>query len=134
MNSTSIRFLPLTLDSLSLCVHFDSSWNNLPYGGRQGAYIILLKDNNNFISPIEWSSTKIRRVARSTVTAETLAMLDACDAVFFISKIVTELPGWPHYFWVKKLGDLGDFRRFLTLFLGGFSGKLGKFYTKFRSF
>ena len=90
-NPTSIKFLPLAIDSLSLCVHFDSSWNNLPNGGSQGAYVILLKDKHRSISPLEWSSTKIRRVARSTVTAETLAMLDACDAVFFLSKILTEI-------------------------------------------
>ena len=30
-------------------------------------------------------------MARSTVTAETLAMLDACDAAFFLSKIVMEI-------------------------------------------
>ena len=79
------------MKSVSLIVHFDSSRNNLPKGGSQGAYVILLKDKNNSISPLEWSSTKIRRVARSTVTAETLAMLDACDAVFFLSKIMTEI-------------------------------------------
>ena len=90
-NPTSIRFPPLEMKSVSLLVHFDSSWNNLPKGGSEGAYVILLKDNNNSISPLEWSSTKIRRVARSTVTAETLAMLDACDAVFFLSKIMTEI-------------------------------------------
>ena len=37
-------------------------------------------------------------------------------------------PGWPHYFWVKNLGDLGDFMRFFTLFLGGFAKKSRKFY------
>ena len=89
-NPTSIKFSPLSLKGISLLVHFDASWNNLPNGGSQGAYVILLKDSNNRISPIEWSSTKIRRVARSTVTAETLAMLDACDAAFFLSKIVSE--------------------------------------------
>ncbi len=90
-NPTYITFPGLMMESLSLVVHCDSSWNNLPNGGSQGAYVALLKDDNNCISPLEWSSTKIRRVARSTVTAETLAMLDACDAAFFLSKIVLEI-------------------------------------------
>ena len=90
-NPTYITFPGLIMESLSLVVHCDSSWNNLPNGGSQGAYVVLLKDNNNFISPVAWSSTKIRRVARSTVTAETLAMLDSCDAAFFLSKIVLEI-------------------------------------------
>lgn len=90
-NPTYITFPGLMMESLSLLVHCDSSWNNLQNGGSQGAYVILLKDNNNRISPVEWSSTKIRRVARSTVTAETLAMLDASDAAFFLSKMVLEI-------------------------------------------
>ena len=90
-NPTFIKFPVMDVESLSFVVHCDSSWNNLPNGGSQGAFIILLKDNNNLVAPVEWSSTKIRRVARSTVTAETLAMLDACDAAFLLSRIVLEI-------------------------------------------
>ena len=90
-NPTFIKFPALSVESLSFVVHCDSSWNNLPNGGSQGAYVIMLKDNNNLVAPVGWSSTKIRRVARSTVTAETLAMLDACDAAFPLSKIVLEI-------------------------------------------
>ena len=89
-NPTFITFPVMDIASLCLVVHCDSSWNNLPNEGRQGAYVVLLKDDNNRIAPVGWSSTKIRRVARSTVTAETLAMLDACDAAFPLSKIALE--------------------------------------------
>ena len=41
--------------------------------------------------PVIWKSNKIRRVARSTITAETLALLDAIDCVIFVRKFLQTL-------------------------------------------
>ena len=92
-NPTLIKFKCLDLKSLRLLVHCDASFNNLPSGGSQGAFIILLVDSEHSIAPISWSSTKIRRIARSTVTAETLALLNGCDAAFYYSKLLSEILG-----------------------------------------
>ena len=90
---TSILFPKIDVKSMALNTFCDSSFNNLPNGGSQGAYVILLKDNSHNVVPIAWSSTKVRRVARSTVTAETLALLDGCDAAFFYTHLILEVLG-----------------------------------------
>ena len=82
-NPGFIKFPKLDIDHLSVCAYTDASWNNLPNGGSQGGQIIFIKDPNNVVSPIIWNSNKIRRVARSTLTAESLALLDGCDSAFY---------------------------------------------------
>ena len=37
--------------------------------------------------PISWASNRIKRVVRSTLAAETLALNDGCDTAFFVSKL-----------------------------------------------
>ena len=73
---------------LSYC---DASYGNLPDGSSQGGYIIFLADERGSVSPICWSSRKLRRVCRSTVAAETMAMLDAIDACIWLSHIISEV-------------------------------------------
>ena len=69
----------------------DSSFANLPDGGSQGGYVIFLVDRNEHRCPIFWQSRKIRRVVKSTLAAETLALLDGAEAAFFIASIITEI-------------------------------------------
>merc|ERR1712080_27025 len=69
----------------------DASLNNLPNGGSQGAYIILICDNNNNVSPIKWQSKRIKRVVKSTLAAECLAFRDAADNAFYIKTMFMEL-------------------------------------------
>ena len=87
----TIKFPIMNLDEVKLKIFCDASFNNLPNGGSQGGQIILLADKKNNVCPIYWNSTKIKRVARSTITAETLSLSDACDISIFLSKIVSEL-------------------------------------------
>ena len=82
---SSISIPKLDLKSLSITVFADASFNNLPDGGGQGGYIIFLNDKYNSVIPLSWNSTRLRRVARSSLGAETLAMSDACDSAIFLS-------------------------------------------------
>ena len=41
--------------------------------------------------PLSWSSHKLKRVARSTLCAETLAAVEALDNAYLLSAIVGEL-------------------------------------------
>ena len=79
--------------NLKLAVYADASLGNLPDGGSQGGYIILMVDSDGLCSPIEWQSTRIRRVVRSTLAAETLAMADALDAAILIEGMWKEMAG-----------------------------------------
>ena len=78
------------LKDAQLVCFSDSAFANLDQGGSQGGFIIFLfSDGKNM--PVIWKSNKIRRVARSTITAETLALLDAIDCVIFVRKFLQTL-------------------------------------------
>ena len=68
-------------------------FGNLPDGGSQAGYIILLIDSEGNVAPISWQSHKIRRIVRSTIAAETLAMSDALDAGILIASMWKEFVG-----------------------------------------
>ena len=69
----------------------DASFANLPDDGSQGGFIIFLKDVNNRRCPIYWESRKIRRVVKSTLAAETLALIDCAETAVYIQQIIKEL-------------------------------------------
>ena len=75
------------IDECFLECFSDSSFANLADGGSQGGYIIFLVDSDGHRCPIFWQSRKIRRVVKSTLAAETLALLDGAEASYFIAKI-----------------------------------------------
>lgn len=63
-------------------MYSDASLGNMPNGGSQGGFIILLAIQSGKFSPIWWNSKKIRRVVRSTLAAETLAMADGIQYLY----------------------------------------------------
>ena len=83
------------LENCYLDCYCDSSYANLPGGGSQGGLIIFLKDSSNNRYPIYWQSRKIRRVVKSTLAAETLALLECAETAFFIAKIISDLVNIP---------------------------------------
>lgn len=74
-----------------LFVYSDASFGNLKDGGTQGGCFTALVGENNAFCPISWTSKKIRRVVRSTLAGETLAMADAADEGIFLATIYREL-------------------------------------------
>ena len=85
-----IKFPLLDAATVKILMYADASFNSDEQGGSQGGYIILLSDKNNKSCPIAWKSNKIRRVARSTLAAETLAFADGCDAAMNIFELASE--------------------------------------------
>lgn len=88
----SIRYSPLgPLDTLKLYVYSDASYANLRDGHSSGlGYVIFLCGNQNSC-PISWKSSKIKRVVKSTLAAETLALGEAVDEAIFIRELLCEL-------------------------------------------
>lgn len=78
-------------DDLSLVVFSDASLGNLPDGGTQGGALIALMEKTGKFSPLFWQSKKIRRVVRSTLAGETLAMSDGIDNAMFLAMLYSEL-------------------------------------------
>jgi len=70
----------------------DASFANLPdETSSTGGRVVFLFVEGDKYCPISWSSTKIKRVVRSTLAAETLSLADGCESVFVIGCLLTEL-------------------------------------------
>ena len=82
------------LSQCSLVAYSDASYMNLSDGGSQGGHIIFLRNRLGHVIPLQWQSKRVRRIARSTMAAECLAMLDAVDSAFLLKSLLEEiLPG-----------------------------------------
>ena len=80
-----------SLTDLRLCVYTDASFANLPNGASQGGHIVFLTDSDGHSCPLSWQSTKVKRVVKSTLAAETLALVDGSDNAFLMSKLIAEI-------------------------------------------
>lgn len=89
-NPSFINFPRLNPNNVKVTVYSDASFNNVDNGYSQGGFIVFLSDNSKLMCPVAWKSNKLRRVARSTLAAETLALTDGCDAAFLITNLAKE--------------------------------------------
>ena len=83
------------LDRCSLECFCDASFGNLSDGGSQGAYVVFLRDSLGRRCPLLWQTRKIRRVVKSTLSAETMALLDCAEAAVYIAHVLSEVSGCP---------------------------------------
>jgi hypothetical protein len=79
-----LKFPKLDWNNLSLRVYSDASYANNPDGSSQIGYIIFLCDTTGACQPLFWSSKKSKRVTRSVLGSETMALADAFDMAFSI--------------------------------------------------
>ena len=47
-------------------------------GGSQGGFVLLLQGHNSKIAPLLWKSHKLKRVVKSAMGAETMALFRRC--------------------------------------------------------
>ena len=90
-NQVVLKFPKLDLTSTKFVVYCDASYGNLPDGSSQGGHIVFLKDKMGNCSPISWSSKKLKRVVRSTLSAETVAAVDSLDTAYMINNMFSEI-------------------------------------------
>ena len=89
----TVWFPKLSLDlGLELHVYTDAAYANLHDGASQGGYIVFLTDGIRS-SPLDWLSHRLKRVARSTLTAEVQALLDGVDAAIYYSDMIFQVTG-----------------------------------------
>ena len=69
----------------------DASWGNLRDGGSQGGYLLFMVGANGVANLIGWQSHRLKRVARSTIAAETLAAGEACESAILLSSQISEI-------------------------------------------
>ena len=84
------------LEDIRLAVFSDASYANLSDGVSSAeGYVILMIGSNGKCCPIAWTSRKIRRVVKSTIAAETLAMVDGLDMTLYLVATLQEVLGYP---------------------------------------
>lgn len=92
--TVSLRFTDIgDLKHCRILSFSDASYRNLSNEGSQGGFIMFLCNAENQAIPIQWQSKRLRRVVRSTLAAECLALLDAADASFLIKSMLEEIFG-----------------------------------------
>ena len=97
-NDVSVKHLHLGsgghCSEVEFIVFSDASFKNLFNGASQGGYIVFIKrkDSPN-ATPLLWKSKKLKRIVRSTLFAETYALLDAIDDCIFVRRLTAQLLG-----------------------------------------
>ena len=84
---SEIHFLCFDPRSLHIRRYSDASFNNLPNGCSQGGHIVFLCGSSDRGCPLTWSSTKMKRVVRSTLAAETLSLVESSETAIYLSKV-----------------------------------------------
>ncbi len=74
-----------------LVVFSDASYANLPDGFSSCVgYVVFLVDEHNASCPITWKANKAKRVCRSTLAAETMALVDGVEDCLYLRSILGE--------------------------------------------
>ena len=79
------------ISKLRFIIYADAAHGNLVNGASQEGYLIFIVGENNKCILLNWQSKRIRRVVRSCLAAETLALSDAVDNGIYLSKMLSEL-------------------------------------------
>ena len=85
-----LKFPALCHATTEIVAYTDSSFNNHDDGGSQGGQIVFISDHESQSCPISWRSNRVRRVARSTLAAETLSFADGMDTAQFVRQLAEE--------------------------------------------
>jgi hypothetical protein len=74
-------------------VYADASFGNGEDGQSQIGYIVSLVDGEGRRCPIQWKSNKAKRIAKSTIEAETLSLGEAAETGIYLNRIYQEVTG-----------------------------------------
>jgi len=93
---TPMYIQPIPLSELSLVTFHDAGQGSRPDGSSQGGYVIIaatkgiLEGKEAACSTLDWKSFKLKRVARSSLSAEVQAFAEALDALEFLKLMLAE--------------------------------------------
>jgi hypothetical protein len=74
-----------------IVVFTDAALANLEGSGSMGAHVIFMADSAGRACPLSWKANKIKRVVRSTLSAEMLSLQEGVEDAIYLRAIVTEL-------------------------------------------
>ena len=89
-NTVFLHFPKLDLKNLTVKCYADASYGNLPDGGSQGGVYVELVDSS-MSAPIQWQSKRLKRTPKSTLAAETIAMVEGMESAYLTSKLLSEI-------------------------------------------
>ena len=78
-------------ENLRIAVYVDATLASSSNGGSRDGYLIFIVGENRKCSLLNWQSKRIKRVVRSSLSAETLVFCDALDDAIFLQQMVSEL-------------------------------------------
>ena len=87
----------IPLDRLCLLAFHDAGQGSRPDGSSQGGYVVaaaekgVLDGEERLLSLIDWRSFRLRRVARSSLSAEVQAFAEALDTLEFCQLFLAEI-------------------------------------------
>ena len=90
-NHVKLYYQPTDISNMTIVIYIDSSFGNLSGGRSQGGFITYLVDNQENCMPLMWQSKRLKCVVKSAMAAETLIQVEAAEAGFWISNIITEI-------------------------------------------
>ena len=77
----------------SLVVFTDASFGNLADGSSQGGNVVFIHTPEGVVAPLSWSSKKLHRVTKSTLSSETLATIEGVDSAMLLRLQIQEVFG-----------------------------------------
>lgn len=89
-NVPTLTFVSPNTGTFSLEATSDAAMSKASEGGGRGAFVIVRR-SGDVIHPIYWSARKLRRMARSSSTAELLAASDAANALVYLKELLSEI-------------------------------------------
>ena len=82
------------LRKMEMLVYSDASFANLDQMGSAGAYMVFCRNVDTGRScPIGWKANKVKRVVRSTLAAEGLALAAGLDSAIYLRNFLSETLG-----------------------------------------
>jgi len=96
-SNVPVYFHPIELSKLSMVTYHDAGQGSRPDGSSQGGYLIAVAHNSILdgkeckVSLLDWKSFRLKRVARSSLSAEVQAFAEALDALEFAKLFLAEV-------------------------------------------
>ena len=80
------------MECWSLCVYTDASHANLPDGVSSAmGCLVFVVGRDGACCPVSWRANKIKRVVRSTLAAEAMALQEGLEEGIYIQSLIQEL-------------------------------------------
>ena len=92
-NPTLLFNRPISNAPFHLDVLTDAAMSNKNSTGARGG-LLIFRRSGDVVHPIHWQSRKLRRVARSSSTAEIIAAADGTDFALHLQNLIAEFTGY----------------------------------------